>query len=518
MAHADVTALACDAWLAPTDARRVVEEPWRTALPGELPQPPPGWHDGGRRVQMVLPVVPGAPAACLVNVGAETGRPITWYLDGVREFVVAAAEYLNGRAPLFGRARHLLALPLVGTRSGGVTHMKGEMVAALVTELQELATRHRVDIVLVLWTRAALAAGQAVRRARFASRPTEDLAMAFDLPASLVAEARRLASLAEAGRLVLFLGAGVGAGSGLPLWNAMLHQIAAETGLGGENLAAFDALDPLDRARVLEGRLAGAGMALGERVAAIFSEGRPSLTHTLLASLPVNEFATTNYDQLFERACAAIHRPVAVLPYESARAHPRWLLKLHGCISQPNDIVLTRDDYHRYSEHRAALTGIMQALLVTRHILLVGFSLTDDNFLRLVYDVRQAIGSRTADARDASGFGTALFLGPQAFLTELWEGDVRMLPMLDRVESAATRPEAARRLEMFLDLVTMFATSSAEHLLDPTFAGMLTDDERAIRDAVAHLVASVPESARGSAAWGRIARFLAGLGNDTGAP
>src|SRR6185295_7831313 len=154
----------------------------------------------------------------------------------------------------------------------------------------------------------------------------------------------------------------------------------------------------------------------------------------------------------FEQACEATKRPVAVLPYESARTKPRWLLKMHGCISRPDDIVLTRDDYFRYGERRAALAGIVQALLVTRHILFVGFSLNDDNFHRLVHDVRQALGNRSVGDAEIPEFGTALLLGRRMFLNELWEGDVRTLPMLDEAEDFSSRAEAARVLEMFLDL------------------------------------------------------------------
>jgi hypothetical protein len=185
---------------------------------------------------------------------------------------------------------------------------------------------------------------------------------------------------------------------------------------------------------------------------------------------------------------------------------------MHGCISRPDDIVLTRDDYLRYGERRAALAGIVQALLVTRHILFVGFSLSDDNFHRLVHDVRKAVGTLPEGSSEMAEFGTALLLGQQAFLSELWEGDVRMLPMLEAADDTSVRAEAARALEIFLDLMTMFATSSAAHLLDPTFDGALTDDERRIRDVLLRLVEAVPAAARRSAAWSRIETFLASLG------
>lgn len=38
----------------------------------------------------------------------------------------------------------------------------------------------------------------------------------------------------------------------------------------------------------------------------------------------------------------------------------------------------------RYSTNRSALSGIVQSLLITRHMLFVGFSLKDDNFHRII--------------------------------------------------------------------------------------------------------------------------------------
>ena len=49
----------------------------------------------------------------------------------------------------------------------------------------------------------------------------------------------------------------------------------------------------------------------------------------------------------------------------------------------------------------------------------------------------------------AEFLGTALLLGHQVFLNELWEGDVRTLPMVEsQSTSAEERSEAARRLEL----------------------------------------------------------------------
>jgi hypothetical protein len=121
---------------------------------------------------------------------------------------------------------------------------------------------------------------------------------------------------------------------------------------------------------------------------------RHSISHALLATLPVREVATTNYDDLFEQACTAVGRPAAVLPYAPDRTRDRWVLKLHGTVEHPEEIVLTRDDYLAYGERRAAL---VQGLLITKHMLFLGFSLTDDNVHRIVHDVarRSVVGTTT---------------------------------------------------------------------------------------------------------------------------
>ena len=72
---------------------------------------------------------------------------------------------------------------------------------------------------------------------------------------------------------------------------------------------------------------------------------------------------------------------VSVIPHKpltserGAVAERGWLLKLHGCVTRPEEIVLSRDDYMAYDSSRSALAGIVQAMMLTKHMLFVGFSL-----------------------------------------------------------------------------------------------------------------------------------------------
>ncbi|WP_410908168.1 SIR2 family protein, partial [Priestia sp. SIMBA_032] len=69
---------------------------------------------------------------------------------------------------------------------------------------------------------------------------------------------------------------------------------------------------------------------------------RYGLAPALLASLGSREAITLNYDELFETASDDAGVPRSVIP-DGAGEHDDWLLKLHGSVTDPDSIVLTRD-------------------------------------------------------------------------------------------------------------------------------------------------------------------------------
>lgn len=484
--HADLLRLECDAWILPADSQSYVEGYWRLGPDGDLAGwtwPADGWAAHARAVP--LEGDRRAPRPYLTHVGGGRRRAPQWFAEGAAEFVRVAADDLarRGGPPRSRRQRPLLAMPIVGTGYGGGAERAGAIVEALLPELRREAAAHDVDVALVALDAAAYAAAQAARR-RLARRDALDLWP--DLGEELEGRARALAREAVAGRLVLFLGAGIGAGAGLPSWGALLGALADEAGV--TDRAGFDGLDYLDRAGVLERRL-GSRDALGAAVARALTKERHALSHALLAALPVSESVTTNYDQLFELAARAVLGPdrLAVLGPGRRSERARWLLKMHGCVSRPHEIVLTRQDYLRYGEERGALIGIVQALLLTRHVLFVGFSLDDPNFHRIADAVRRAV---RPDAAPAPPFGTLLSVEPRELTRELWHDD---LAWIELGTAGAALPEAARRIEIFLDCVAAHAPR-ADHLFDDVFAELLDADEARVAElaqelrAVAHRI------------------------------
>lgn len=509
----DLRKLACDAWLIPTSRRARPGSEW--FLPGyDGPRHGEPFADGGPRAQPLLDPAPNRPRPWLGRIGSWQ-RPVSWYADGAAEFLDAAATAIAaaGAPALFRRARPLLALPVVGTGRGGAAAKAGEVVQELLPRLRDFAGRtypggRSFDVALVCRDAATHAAAQA-ERVRRADWPT-------DLTDAHKAEAERLAGHALRGELALFLGAGVSMAAGLPSWDGLIDELADRAGMTADERAALrEVKSVLDQATLVERRLRDRGDTLGRAVADLLGPYRHyALAHALLAALPVREAITTNYDRLFEEAW----RPsdpdgLSVLPGAIRPDARRWLLKMHGCLSEPERVVLTRASYTRYDERLPALGGMVQAFLVTRHVLFAGFSLTDDNFHRIVDAVRRLQGGGRAGP-----FGTALSLGAGGLSEVLWEQDVRRVRMDERKESAAGFPfgEAARRLEVFLDYLVSRTRDAAHLLVGARFDPLMTPGERQLRDALTRFAADVsgPGAAavRQTVAWPQVQRLLRGLG------
>lgn len=501
----DLMQLACDAWLV-SGGSGGPGHTWRAVLPDKSQwlAREAGWGDRERSI-LLADVDAPEPLPFLTNISAQPADAPDWFVESARHFVRVAARTLaeKKRAPLFGRVKYLLAIPLVGTAGGGGGPSSGDIVRLLLPALRAEAALAKVDVALVLKDGPGWAAAQGAR--------SDDDWRELSAPMQKAADV--LAKKARSGDLVVFLGAGVSQGAGLPSWTDLLNELAAARAHleSPEEQRALKLLGELDRAAVIKKRLeqqgdpASVDERLGHAVARLLRERgkRHALTHGLLASLPVDEVITTNYDDLFERASIAADRDITVLPSGDVARGQRWLLKMHGCVTRPDSIVLTREDYMKFQENRTALAGIVQALLLTRHMLFVGFSFADDNFHRIAHAVRQAM---SLAGHPASQFGTTLVVGSNPLAEELWGADLKWLAFDGPI------PEQVRMLEIFLDRLTWLAAGTTAHLGDRRYDGVLTDDERALRDRLEALVAQTPDAERGTAAWAEVERMMRRLG------
>jgi hypothetical protein len=520
----DLTALHCDAWVLPTDRAGTVTASWVPALE-ELAR---GRADayGGRldeRAQADL-------AAC----GSTVLRTPTERLPGVVacdtavahgdvEACAAAASTAIARAsevvaaslrwPTAAleqpRSRPLIALPTVGVGAGGGRDVRGAVlagqIAAARTTLAEAPDGP--DVVLVCFDRGHYAAAQRARRAAGFAEGLRSI-----LGPELHDRIDALAGHARMGRLVPFLGAGVSMGAGLPSWIGLLDELISEAGMDTDR-PALDRIDLRDRAALIQSRL-GAGELERFLLERLTAASHVALQHQLLASLPMSEAATTNWDDLFERAWrdAGAGR-IAQLPEDGQAGADHWIVKLHGTVRDGalHNVVLTRDDYLRFGAERNALAGVVQALLLTRHMLFVGFGLSDETFHRIAHDVRLVL-SETATVGERDGaYATSLSPSRHAVTEELWKGqlDIVSTRLPEDGEGRAGTAPAARRLEVGLDALGMLAVDPLGHLLDPSFDGALTAHERLLAQAMRRFAEEADPLLRGAGPTGAaIGRWL----------
>lgn len=506
--HGDITHIACDDWLIPTDSSfHVAPSWWKPGLEHAL-RAAGAWSilDGDR--------APDARQrkAChrILPLGdAGHARPRPWLVSVEGDPVANAVAFIRRAAAedqsrFLKRARRLIAVPVIGTGWGGHRADSGDVLAQLIPALAQAIGPGgaHADVVIVTYSEADFAAAQHARR-----RAGADSHLWAELPEALRQSARGLAELSMAGRLVLFLGAGMGVGAGLPMWDELLDRLATRAGLTESERRQCRELGELDRGEYIAQRLRAQSSTVGAEIAGVLQDySLPGLGHCLVAGLPCSEAVTTNYDRLFETACDDVRRPAAVLPYAPATRATRWLLKMHGCVEHEADIVLTRQNYLRYAERNAALAGIVQAMLITRHMLFLGFSLRDDNFLRIVDQVRRAVNPEGATGSEHR-LGTAIMLSDNPLLAHLWRGEIDWVCLSDEPLDNA---EAGRRFEIFLDCLSQHATSQG-HLLDPRFEGVLSEDDVALKNMLSPLLRP-DAAARRSPAWPAVRDLVVRLG------
>ena len=414
-----------------------------------------------------------------VSVGSRLGLPAEAVVDRAVRAVEAVIEC--GLAAHQNRVKPLIAMPVVGIQGGGHGHQRGLLIELLLGRLDEVVRSGAADIAVVTPDASVYAAAQHIRR-RSSDRRAP-------------VEASRLADLARNGELALFLGAGVSVPAGLPSWTALVDQLVKRSSLVTTDL---NGLSALDQAELLERSTTG----IGRRVARIIRKhARPSLAHSLLAGLECREVVTTNYDRLYEVAAGATRRPATtVLPWQRTTGRDPWILKMHGDVRRPASIVLTRRHFVRYDATTRPAGSLLQGLLMTRHLLMVGASLNDDNVVRLAHEVQ----AFREDHNLRGPIGTMLDVDGDSARRALWSKELKWVTFPG--EKVAAR---ARRLEIFLDHVARMASDDASWLLDPRFSALLDADERELAEEARALRRRI---AGEGGAWSRLSLVLESLG------
>jgi len=125
----------------------------------------------------------------------------------------------------------------------------------------------------------------------------------------------------------------------------------------------------------------------------VFSaEGEPNRVATgffrEIARIPfLRTIVTTNWDPFCERTLNVLVPMVEDKDIPFWDENKRQVLKIHGCVTRPQTIVATLDDYHvcMKDRSRGAIFTKLRDLMATKTFIFVGYSVQDPDF-KLIYD------------------------------------------------------------------------------------------------------------------------------------
>ena len=475
----------------------------------------------------------------------------------------------SGKPPKCGRVKPLLALPMVGTGGAGGVMLSGLIADMMVDLLPQLANEFAVDILLCLTSTNDYMLVQ--------DRRKKSIKTSWGiLTEPNLTRARTLAAFAKKKQMCFFIGAGMSIPAGLPMWGALLDLINTDLDfplskqrdvkdiwdgikqvkdefVKSEKVAQQDGKyvwvetqkpwdDYLEIAEELHrscvkarteyhGETREQGTLFFKRVVAVHCDSpKHAVGHSMLACIPARSSITTNYDTLFEKACWGVDafgakpyapEKVSVLPREPKKECNRWLLKMHGCCNHNDDIVLTAEDYAKYeSSGQAALGGLVQAELMTSHMMFTGFSMTDANFKRLIDSVMDAYGD---DQANREGAGTIISLGElkpeiKKQFQDYGIGTVAIGESLgwnkyDKSDPSNTNP--AREMEIFMDYLLLKCTDTAYPIFSSKFESALTHSEKSLRNHLRQFLNELPHEVTKAPAWSKVKRMFKTLGSQS---
>lgn len=188
-------------------------------------------------------------------------------------------------------------------------------------------------------------------------------------------------------KLVAFVGAGISANSGIPLWKNIIDKIKDKISISDEltddlKIAQYyyNSREEKEYYDFLKSEL---------EIDAI-----PNAIHDKLLELNPYHIITTNYDDLIEKQAnqKGIFYDLVCkdndLPYTP---RGRMIIKMHGDFKNRN-IVFKEDDYLSYKRNFTLIETYIKSLFSTHTILFVGYSLSDPDIQYIFQWVKDILG------------------------------------------------------------------------------------------------------------------------------
>lgn len=194
------------------------------------------------------------------------------------------------------------------------------------------------------------------------------------------------------GNAALFAGAGLSRSGGFVDWSSLLRPVAKDLGLEIHQETDLPALAQYHVNQF------GRGLINQILVDEFCRDAVETENHRILAALPIRFIWTTNYEDMLESVLRRMGKRVDVKVSSNSLAltlsgHDVVVYKMHGDVSSPDQVILTKDDYETYNHGRQLFTTALQHDLASRTFLFIGFSFTDPNLSFVLSQMKALLGT-----------------------------------------------------------------------------------------------------------------------------
>lgn len=195
----------------------------------------------------------------------------------------------------------------------------------------------------------------------------------------------RLQEASNQGKLVVFVGAGVSANSGVPTWKNLTDAFKQE--LPDDIQKETDVLKVAQIYKNTRDK-----KDYYTKIRKVLRDGNVAYNpiHNAILQLNPAHIITTNYDNLIEQAIQANYKQYDIIRQDSDLPdyrYPNKVVKMHGDFSADN-IVLAEEDYYNYGRDFPLIRSFVTSLFTTNVVLFIGFSFDDLNLKVILNEIK----------------------------------------------------------------------------------------------------------------------------------
>lgn len=175
--------------------------------------------------------------------------------------------------------------------------------------------------------------------------------------------------------IVIFVGAGVSANSGVPTWGSLISDIAKELGIN-------KSIKPNEYLKIAQYYYNKNQSKFSSKVEQkLHKNWKPNeISKYLFKNYNARHFITTNYDDILEQTASEQSIPCTIISKDidiPKIGNNMAIIKMHGDFN--NQIVLKENDYLEYSQNFKLIETFVKSIFATSTVLFVGFSADDPN-------------------------------------------------------------------------------------------------------------------------------------------